>query len=116
MRIGNEATFLNVRQWAFSFALLVIGILICQTELAAQRPQSSFPLPKRGVSYDTFPHELLGNWDPTGQGRNCGSLKDERGTARGTCQYPVDQLEKLMNERAKAWVKFFDEPISPKWS
>jgi hypothetical protein len=114
-RNGSEASLLSVRQWTFGLALLVIGILICQTELAAQRPTSSFPQPKRGVSYDTFPHELLGNWKPFPQGRNCGSLKDDRGNPKGTCQYPVDQLEKLMNERAKAWVKFFDEPISPKW-
>jgi hypothetical protein len=29
---------------------------------------------------------------------------------------PVDGLEKLMNERARAWINFFDEPLSPKWS
>jgi hypothetical protein len=96
----------------------MVGIFLCHVDLAAQRPTSSFPEPKRGVSYDQFPHGLLGNWRPPSfRGpANCGSLKDERGNPRGACQYPVDRFEKVMNDRARAWLQFFDEPISPKWS
>src|SRR5687767_4804448 len=95
-------------------AFLVLGILIAAGDLSAQRPTSS--LSQQPTSFENFPRELIGNWDPIPQNRNCGSLKDERGTPRGTCQYPVDELEKLMNDRARAWIQFFDEPISPKWS
>jgi hypothetical protein len=95
---------------------LVFGMIVGSTDLLAQRPESSFPGPKPGVTYETFPYDLIGNWKPFPENRNCGSLRDERGTPRGTCQYPVDQLEKVMNDRARAWIKFFDEPISPKWA
>jgi hypothetical protein len=114
--IGSEAGVLSARKWVMGMVFLVISMAAGQANLAAQRPESSFPHAKAGVTYDEFPHDLIGNWKPFPEGRNCGSLKDERGTPRGTCQYPVDQLEKLMNDRARAWIKFFDEPISPKWS
>jgi hypothetical protein len=114
--IGGEPTSRVRKHIVMGFVLFVIGMTAGQLDLWAQRPESSFPRPKAGVTYETFPYGLIGNWKPFPENRNCGSLKDERGTPRGTCQYPVDQLEKLMNDRARAWVKFFDEPISPKWS
>src|ERR1041385_6548055 len=115
--IRNEETLPMVRKWAMLGSIFLADSVVAgQVDLAAQRPESSFPHAKAGVTYENFPHDLIGNWKPTPQTRNCGSLKDERGTPRGTCQYPVDQLEKIMNDRARAWIKFFDEPISPKWS
>jgi hypothetical protein len=114
--IRSEATP-HVRKWVmFGIMFLGIGVIAGQLDLLAQRPESSFPHAKPGVTYENIPHDLIGNWKPFPENRNCGSLKDERGTPRGTCQYPVDQLEKIMNDRARAWIKFFDEPISPKWS
>ena len=115
--IESEATLLNGRRWAVGIVFLAIAVvLIGQPDLAAQRPESSFPQVKPGVNYDEFPHDLIGNWKPFPEKRNCGSLKDERGTPRGACQYPVDELEKIMNDRARAWIQFFDEPLSPKWA
>ena len=115
--VGRGATLLSARNLAMAVAFLVICTVVGQANLAAQDPRaSSFTPPPRGVNYDEFPRELIGTWKPTPEQRNCGSLKDERGTPRGTCQYPVDQLEKVMNDRARAWIKFFDEPMSPKWA
>jgi hypothetical protein len=104
------------RSFRIGIVLFVLTAVIGVSELAAQRPESSFPHAKPGVTYENFPHDLIGNWKPFPQGNNCGSLKDERGGKLGICQYPVAELEKLMNDRARAWIKFFDEPISPKWS
>ena len=95
-------------------AFLVIVVLVMAADLSAQRPTST--LSAQPTTFETFPRELVGNWDPVPQNRNCGSLKDERGNPRGTCQYPVAELEKVMNDRARAWIQFFDEPLSPKWS
>ena len=116
MYLRSGATSLGPRKLPMAVAFLVIGIVAGQANLAAQAPTTSFPQVKPGVSYDEFPHDLVGNWKPAPVNRNCGSLKDERGISRGTCQYPVDELEKLLNDRARAWIKFFDEPISPKWA
>jgi hypothetical protein len=70
------------------------------------------------ATYFEYNRELMGNWiDADGfGGGNCGSLKDERGNPRNTCQIPVDKLEPLLNGRAKAWIEFFDEPLSLRWS
>src|SRR5436190_4208978 len=114
--IRSEATALAWKWVVIGIVFLVVGVIAGQSDLLAQRPESSFPHAKAGVTYDEFPHDLVGNWKPFPENRNCGSLKDERGTPRGTCQYPVDQLEKVMNDRERAWIKFFDEPISPKWA
>jgi hypothetical protein len=115
--IGNRAFWLGAGKLAVGVAFIVIGIVACRADLAAQDPRaSSRTPPARGVDYTAFPRDLVGNWDPVPEVRNCGSLKDERGNPRSACQYPVDQLEKIMNDRARAWIQFFDEPMSPKWS
>ena len=103
-----EATS-HVRRCAmFGIIFLGVGLIAGQLDLLAQRPESSFPHAKAGVTYDEFPHHLIGNWKPFPQNRDCGSLKDERGTPRGVCQYPVSQLVNIMNDRARAWINFFD--------
>jgi hypothetical protein len=82
--------------------------------MAAQSPSSGFPTTP---TYFEVPREILGDWDEGSfGGGNCGSLKDERGNPRGTCQLPVDKLEPLLNQRARAWIAFFDEPLSPRWT
>ena len=117
--VGNVTTFLGGRKLATSVALVLIAILIGQTDLAAQEiytTPSPFAEPAPGVTYYQFPRDFIGNWDPRPDERDCGSLTNERGDPRGTCQYPVSRLEEIMNDRARAWIEFFDEPISPKWA
>ena len=93
----------------------LVALMVIPTGLAAQTPSTSgFP---PTPSYFEFPRVLLGDWDEGSfGGGNCGSLKDERGNPRGTCQLPVDKLEPLLNARARAWIAFFDEPLSPRWT
>src|SRR5688572_3039273 len=68
-----------------------------------------------------IPIEFLGTWrgnNPRGStefGGNCGSLKDHYGNPRELCEFPVDKLEPHMNGRMRAWIEFFDEPLSPRW-
>jgi hypothetical protein len=65
--------------------------------------------------------DFTGTWDginPRGNqegGGNCGSLKDHYGNPRQLCEFPVDKLEPYMNGRMRAWIEFFDEPLSPRW-
>ena len=93
----------------------ILAILVAPTNLAAQNPNAK-SFPSTPTTFD-INRDMLGTWEDVSGfgGGNCGSLKDERGNSRTTCQFPVDKLEPLMNERAKAWQKFFDEPLSPKW-
>ena len=56
---------------------------------------------------------FIGRWDrdnevPRG---NCGGFTDGRGTPLVNCAIPVDQLP--MNDRARAWLEYFDELQSP---
>jgi len=67
-------------------------------------------------------NEFTGTWhglNPRGVGveggGNCGSLKDHYGNPRELCEFPVDKLEPYMNGRMRAWIQFFDEPLSPRW-
>jgi hypothetical protein len=66
-------------------------------------------------------HDFAGVWrgiNPRGNfegGGNCGSLKDHYGNPRELCEFPVDRLEPYMNGRMRAWIEFFDEPLSPRW-
>lgn len=68
------------------------------------------------------PLAFMGTWrgnNPRGIsefGGNCGSLKDHYGNPRELCEFPVDKLEPHMNGRMRAWIEFFDEPMSPRWS
>src|SRR5688572_32316717 len=84
-------------------------------------------LPKEGFfsptpTITTVPREFTGSWRgdnaraaAEGWARNCGSLRDHYGNPRETCEFPVDKLEPLMNGRMRAWIEFFDEPLSPRW-
>jgi hypothetical protein len=108
-----------MRNMILPAAFAALAIVAGSPGLAAQtRNAAGFP-----TTPTTFelPREMYGDWKENAGfdgfgGGNCGSLKDERGNPRETCQFPVDKLEPLMNGRAKAWQAFFDEPLSPRWS
>src|SRR5262245_66531475 len=57
--------------------------------------------------------KLIGNWtrDTSVPRGNCGGYKDERGNLIQDCSTPIDKLP--MNDRAKAWLKYYDELQSP---
>jgi hypothetical protein len=93
-----------------------VFIMAAASEVAAQT--NGFP-PAPTVS--AVPREFTGVWrtnNTRGEGEgggNCGSLKDHYGNPRQLCEFPVDKLEPLMNGRMRAWIEFFDEPLSPRW-
>jgi hypothetical protein len=82
-----------------------------------------------------IPYEFTGNWAWTTPRFDCGSVRDSfgrkpivgDGKVEGTikanggnpnlCQWPIAELEKVMNGRGRLWVKTFsgDDAISPKW-
>jgi len=57
--------------------------------------------------------KLVGNWtrDTSVPRGNCGGFKDERGELLSDCSTPIDKLP--MNDRARAYLKYFDELQSP---
>jgi hypothetical protein len=57
--------------------------------------------------------KLVGNWtrDTSVPRGNCGGFKDERGNLLSDCSTPIDKLP--MNDRARAYLKYFDELQSP---
>ena len=57
--------------------------------------------------------KLIGNWtrDTSVPRGNCGGYKDERGNPIQDCSTPIDKLP--MNDRARAWLKYYDELQSP---
>ncbi len=58
--------------------------------------------------------DLSGDWLIVPEIFSCGEWNvDQYGLKRDLCQLPVDQMP--LNERALAWVEFFDEPLSPMW-
>ena len=75
------------------------------------------------------PNEMVGTWDWATPRQNCGSTRDSYGQAgtfdgkeggRAICQWPIDQLEKIMNGRGRAWRQFTlngaDDAVSPRWT
>ena len=117
--MGSAGPLWSGRNVAIGAAFLAIVIGVGVGNLAAQSPtENDFPETPRA---NPLPRAFLAVWtDPMfggeGAGGNCGSLIDEYGNPRGTCQFPVDQLEPLLNGRARAWIEFFDEPLSPRWA
>ena len=91
------------------------------THAAAQasRTEDLFPKPP---TVSAVPLAFTGTWrgdNPRGDsefGGNCGSLKDHYGNPRQLCEFPVDRLEPFMNGRMRAWIEFFDETMSPRWT
>ena len=58
--------------------------------------------------------DLRGDWIIVGEVFSCGAWNlDPFGNERTLCQLPVDRMP--LNERAYAWVEFFDEAVSSMW-
>ena len=99
-------------------AFLTLVMAVGAPNIAAQTGKGFPPAP----TVTPVPHEFSGTWrgpNPRGAeegGGNCGSLKDHYGNPRELCEFPVDKLEPHLNGRMRAWIEFFDEPLSPKWS
>jgi len=57
--------------------------------------------------------QFIGNWtrDRSVPRGDCGGAKDERGTPIEDCSTPMGNLP--MNDRARAWLKYYDELQSP---
>ncbi len=88
-----------------SLVFVLAATLGGSMELGAQNPTIS-----------PVPSNFHGTWRKTSPGGNCGSLRDPFGGPREFCQFPVDQLEPLLNGRARAWIEFSDETLSPRWA
>lgn len=84
---------------------------------------------KRIPTVSPVPNEFVGTWDWATPRQSCGSTKDSYGQAgtfdgkeggRALCQWPIDQLEKVMNGRGRAWRQFTlngaDDAVSPRWT
>src|SRR5687768_1673580 len=58
------------------------------------------------------PDSFVGTWDWNTPRQSCGSTVDSYGEkpilgqSTLVCQWPIDQLEKVLNGRGKAWQKF----------
>ena len=90
----------------------------------------------RQASASQIPIEFVGNWLWAYPRQSCGSVVDSfghtpvfgdgkrEGTAKSVggnlnlCQFPINELEKVMNGRGRLWLKTFssDDAISPKWT
>lgn len=85
----------------------------------AQKTEDLFP---KIPTVSPVPLAFMGTWrgdNPRGSsefGGNCGSLKDHYGQPRELCEFPVDKLEPFLNGRMRAWIEFFDETMSPRWT
>ena len=100
--------------------LLVLVILAGVTNASAQTQLFDNP---RVPTISPVPEIFVGTWDWTTPRQDCGSSVDSYGQrivlGNGpACQWPIDQLEKVMNGRARAWMNFVkgDDAISPRWT
>jgi len=58
--------------------------------------------------------DFSGNWQVIREFYSCGEWNiDHNGQVRQECTAPIDQMP--VNARARAWVEFFDEPVSGMW-
>ncbi len=108
--------WLRAQNVAVSLAFLMIVSGVGPADLAAQNPTpSGFP---ETPTVFNFNRDFIGMWQYTRSftGFSCGSTTGAYGNPQGTCQYPVEQVESVMNGRAHAWLEFVDEPISGKWT
>jgi hypothetical protein len=101
------------------FLVSAVLILTGPAELAAQFTVDS----SRQPTISPVPQALVGTWRWDTKRQSCGSVLDSYGDpiklGEGVlCQWPMDQIEKKLNGRGRAWVKMFsaDEAMSPKWS
>jgi hypothetical protein len=101
--------------------LLTLVILATSTNVSAQTQLFDNPrIPTVSAVPDTFVGTWL--WDTPRQ--SCGSAIDSYGQpitfdgVRPLCQWPIDQIEKVLNGRGRAWQQFVngDDAVSPRWT
>jgi hypothetical protein len=100
-----------------TIVLVAVAMLAGASDLSAQL----FDNPRIPIS-SPVPQAFVGTWDWNMPRQSCGSVVDSFGKlindGRPWCQWPIDQLEKVMNGRARAWEKVFssDDAMSPRWT
>ena len=114
---------------AMALVFAAVMTMAGATDAAAQ-----FSNPKQ-PTVSPVPQEFVGTWKWNMPRQSCGSTVDSYGNkpvvgdgqpetfARlggnsNLCQWPIDQLEKVMNGRGRLWQKDFssDDAISPRWT
>ena len=119
--ISKNSSYRESWRYVMMVAVLAMVIVASAPHLRAQNPANKAgftPTPTVTV----MPRDFTGTYrtdnarGPGDDGGNCGSLKDEYGNGRLDCEYPVNKLEPYMNGRMRAWIAFFDEPLSPRWT
>jgi hypothetical protein len=107
MKCVSDKTGANQGRWnpASAFFALVIVMLVGVADLGAQ--------PQTFVTDNAL--QFIGNWtrDTSISRGNCGKYTDARGNPLDDCAIPTDKLELIMNDRARAWLEYFDELQSP---
>jgi hypothetical protein len=88
---------------------LIIAGAVLATLLAPGTPELS----AQGFVITDEALRFTGNWgrDRDWPRGNCGGFRDERGNLLEDCSTPIDKLP--MNDRARAWLRYFDELQSP---
>ena len=115
-----------------AIAVMTVMAIAFATNAAAQ-----FGGP-RHASFSPVPIDFTGSWRWAAPRQSCGSVVDSfgkkpifgDGKKEGTlktaippgnpnlCQWPIEELEKVMNGRGRLWLKTFspDDAVSPKWT
>jgi hypothetical protein len=107
-----------------SVVLMTFLMLTAVTNASAQTQLFDNP---RVPTISPVPESFVGTWHWTTPRQSCGSSVDSYGNpvtfdvtenGRPVCQWPIDQLEKVLNGRGRAWVNFVkgDDAISPRWT
>jgi hypothetical protein len=119
---GGSGAMIGATFLAAAILLFAAGTAVAQEKDAqAQEAPYAKGFPAT-PTVSPMPLDFMGTWrglNPRGNqegGGNCGSLKDEYGNPRELCEFPVDKLEPFMNGRMRAWINFFDETMSPRWT
>ena len=101
--------------------LVVLFLFAGITDAAAQTKLFDNPLVP---TISPVPETFVATWHWSTPRQSCGSVVDSYGqkiiqdNGNGFCQWPIDQLEKLLNGRGRAWQQFVngDDAISPRWT
>jgi hypothetical protein len=127
MKILGSLPSLEIRLVVIVSVILIVGM----TFGAVRAPAQVFDL-TRIPTISEVPQSFVGTWDWATPRQSCGSGTDsygnplvagigQGGTAEEPaplCQWPIDQLEAVMNGRGRAWMEFIngDDAVSPRWT
>jgi hypothetical protein len=107
------------------FVIFILALLLVPARAEAQEAaDATFDL-SRIPTISDIPDDFVGVWAWDTPRQSCGMTLDSFGepvhpAGETLCQWPIDQIEKIMNGRGRAWRQFTqnggDEAISPRWS